>query len=102
MRPTIGERLKELRIAKKLSQDQVSQIIGVASSTVSLYEVELRQPPYDILIRFARLYRVSTDYILGIDDRRAIFADGLTEPEIEAIDTLVALMVEKNKELNGD
>ena len=102
MRPTIGERLKELRIAKKLSQEQVGQIIGVAGSTVSLYEVELRQPPYDILVRFARLYRISTDYILGIDDRRAILVDGLTEPEIEAIDTLVALMAEKNKALNGD
>ena len=101
MKPTVGMRLKELRAARKLSQEQVAQMTGVAQNTVSLYEGDLRQPPYDMLISFARVYHSTTDYILGLDDRRSITVDGRTEPEIEVVITLVTLMAEKNKLING-
>ena len=102
MNPTVGQRLSELREAKKISQEQLAKIVGVARTTISAYEIDMRQPSYDVLASLARVFRVSTDYLLGLDGRRAIVVEGLTEPEIEAIDTLVALMAEKNKALNGD
>ena len=99
---TVGSRLRELRESKKLSQEQLAKIIGVAQNTISAYESDMRQPSYDVLASLSRLFRVSADYFLGFNNRRAIMVDGLTEPEIDAIDTLVALMAEKNKALNGD
>ncbi len=96
----IGRRLRELRMSKQLSQDQVGRIVGVEGSTISLYETDTRMPPYDILVSLAIVYSTSTDYILGLDNRRSIVVSGLTELEIEAITTLVTLMTEKNRLIN--
>ena len=97
MRPTIGTRLKELRSARNLLQEQVAALIGVNKSTVSAYENGLRQPSFDILIALARLYRVSTDYLLGMTDIQPLDVTGLTEKEIEIIRSLVSVMADKNR-----
>ena len=81
MKPTVGERLRELRTAKKLSQEQLAKIIGVSHNTVSTYESDMRQPSYDVLASLSRVFRVSTDYILGIesscdDTSAAVIRDG--------------------------
>ena len=89
-------RLKELRLAKQLYQEQVAQIIGVNKSTVSSYENDMRQPPYDTLIKLARLYHVSTDYLLGVTDTRSLDVRGLTEAEIDVISELVSIIANKN------
>lgn len=100
MRPTIGERLRELRHKRKLRLDQVAEIIGVNKSSVSSYENGGRQPSYDILVSLARLYRVSTDYLLGLTDARSIDVSGLTERDVNAVCELVSIMAEKNERLN--
>ena len=100
MNPTIGDRLKELRQLKRLRQDQIATIIGVNKSAVSSYENGTRQPSYDILVSLAHLYRVSTDYLLGLEDKKCITTAGLTDRDIDVLTDLVVLMVEKNEKLN--
>lgn len=63
----LGERLQEQRILKKLSQKEVASIIDVAPSVISNYESNARIPSVDKLIALARLYRCSTDYLLGLE-----------------------------------
>lgn len=94
---TLGSRLRQLRDGKRLQQDQVARLIGVKKSTVSLYENDMRQPPYDTLIRLATLYRVSTDYLLGCTSTRMIDVSGLTTEEISAINQIVTMMTTKNR-----
>ena len=72
-------------------------MIGVKKSTVSLYENDMRQPPYDTLIRLGTLYRVSTDYLLGCTSTRMIDVSGLTTEEISAINQIVTMMTTKNR-----
>ena len=71
-------RLRELRASKRLSQEQVAQIIGVTKSTISAYENDLRQPSFEILLKLANLYRVSTDYLLGRTDTVSVDLTDLT------------------------
>ncbi len=61
-------RLRELRVSKHLRQEQVAKMIGVTKSTISAYENDLRQPSFEVLLKFANLYCVSTDYLLGRTD----------------------------------
>lgn len=61
----IGERLKKLRKEKKLTQLEFAKAIGVAESTMSLYENNKRQPDYVTLSKLADYYNVSVDYLLG-------------------------------------
>ena len=66
----LSVRLRQLRLDKRLRQDQVARLVGVSKGAISAYETDIRQPSYDVLIRLANLYRVSADYLLGRTDDR--------------------------------
>ena len=95
----LSMRLRQLRVDKNLRQEQVANLIGVTKGAVSAYENDIRQPSYDVLIRLANLYRVSTDYLLGRQDMRTLDISGLTSAEAVAISDLVASMTAKNQKL---
>lgn len=59
-------RLKDLREDHDMSQQQVADYLGMKQPQYSRYERGLRDVPTDVLIRLARLYKTSTDYILGL------------------------------------
>lgn len=63
----IGQRLKELRDAKRLSQSDLAEITGIPQSTLSHYErgVEISASN---LIKLAHALGCTSDYILGIED----------------------------------
>lgn len=59
------ERLRELRKEKGISLKELGVAIGVAESTMSLYENGKRQPDYETLLKFAEYFNVSVDYLIG-------------------------------------
>lgn len=61
----LGNRLKELRQQKNISQTEFSNLMGISRSAVSMYEMGKRTPDYDVLCQFADFFHVSTDYLLG-------------------------------------
>lgn len=63
----IGERLRQLRIKRKSTQFEVEELTGINRSTLSLYELGIRVPPIDKLMQLALLYKVSIDYLCGIE-----------------------------------
>ena len=86
----IGIKLKTLRLSKKLTQSQIASRIGISKAMISSYELSTRQPSYEVLIKLASLFRVSTDYLLGVERNRFIDVSGLTEENIAIIDSLVS------------
>ena len=100
MIPTFASRLKQLRLNKNLRQEQVANLIGVNKSAISTYENNTRQPSFEILVRLATLYRVSTDYLLGRTDSRSLDLSGLTDEEAAAVSEIVAIMTQKKERLN--
>ena len=85
----MGEKLRSLRIEKNLTQKQVADRIGLAISAVSSSESGSRYPTYDTLIKLARMFHVSTDYLLGIADKRNIDVTGLDDEDVGLISQLV-------------
>ena len=83
--------LKQLRTAKKLTQTQVADYVGVSRSVISAYENDTRYPSYEVLIRLSVLLGVSTDYLLGIEGRQYIDITGLTNEEAAAVYEMVRL-----------
>lgn len=59
------QRLKELRMAKKVTQEELGQHLGFRDSTISQYESGSREPDYDTLLKIAEFFGVTTDYLLG-------------------------------------
>lgn len=62
---TMGERLRELRLRRNISQEEVARNIGITRSAYSHYEINNRQPVYDTLIKLAAYFDVSLDYVVG-------------------------------------
>ena len=91
----MGEKIKSLRIEKKLTQKQVADRIGLAISAVSSYESGARYPSYDVLAKLARIFHVSTDYLLGMTDTRNVDVTGLNDNEIELVSQLVDMLRNK-------
>lgn len=59
-------RLKDLREDHDMTQQQVADVLGMKQSQYSRYERGIRDIPTDILIRLAKLFSTSVDYILGM------------------------------------
>lgn len=93
----MGERLKTLRKKRNWTQKQVANRIGLAISAVSAYELGTRYPSYDILLRLARLYNVSTDYLIGKDERQSIDVSGLSEEEVNVVAQMIDALRKKCK-----
>lgn len=60
-------KLRELREEFGLTQQAVAEFLNIKQNTYSQYENEKRQLPIDVLIKLARFYKVTTDYILGLE-----------------------------------
>lgn len=87
-----GNMLKTLRLRKNMTQAQLANKLGLTKSVISAYETGLRLPSYDILIHIARIYNVSTDYLLGIEQKQEIGLSGLSQEEINALLNLINAM----------
>ena len=87
-----GNNLKTLRLQNGFTQAQVAQKLGVTKSVISAYETGLRLPSYDIQINISKIFRVSTDYLLGLENIRELDLSGLTEEEIQALLNLIKAM----------
>ena len=65
-----AERMRNLRQDNDLSQKKVADMLGVAQTTYSQYELEKRPMPIDYLIALWKFYNVSADYMLGLSNRK--------------------------------
>ena len=90
-----GLRLKELRIARKLSQQEVATRLNISRSTISGYEQNTITPSVEQLVRMAILYNTSIDYIMGIDNRISIYLDGLSESQQKTVLDIVKRLKEE-------
>ena len=60
--------MKELREENGLTQTQVAELLNVKQNTYSQYETEKRQLSIEVLIKLAKFYKVTTDYILELEN----------------------------------
>ena len=84
-----GLRIRELRQNKGLTQEKLAKRLGLTKASISGYENNTAFPPVDVLSRMAIIFGVSSDYLLGIDNRKFILADGLTDSQLQIIENLI-------------
>ncbi len=66
----ISERLRELRKEKKISQGDVAQMLSLSLTAYNRYELGSAEPNITNMIKLAKFYDVSIDYLVGITDVR--------------------------------
>lgn len=90
-----GMRLKSLRNSQNLTQQQLANQLGVAKSIVSYYESGDRFPSYDVLVKIAYIFHVTTDYLLGVERSRMLNVSDLSEDDIAVLETVANALRKK-------
>ncbi len=62
-----NDRIKELREDSDLTQSQMAEILSITQRTVSYYERNEREVPVEILVKYAKYFNVTLDYICGLE-----------------------------------
>jgi transcriptional regulator with XRE-family HTH domain len=61
----LGKTIKELRLEEGISQRELGKRLNVCNQTVSFWEGGQREPDLDTLLKIARYFQVTTDFLLG-------------------------------------
>lgn len=85
----LGDRISELRESRGLSQVELAKRIGKSKQSISNWENNNVLPSIEMLMCLSRLFNVSCDYLLELDDRRYLEADGLSDSEISHIQQII-------------
>ncbi len=85
----LNERLRELRLLHNISQVSLAQRLGVTKQSVSNWENDNIQPSIEILIKISKFFSVSTDYLLGLDNRQYLEITGLDPLKIAHIQLII-------------
>lgn len=94
-----GKRVKELRQRAGLTQQQLAERVLVSKAAISNYELYERNPSPEILIKLARVFHVSTDYLLGIEEKiQVLDVSDLTDEDVELLEQTATLLRKKNLE----
>ena len=91
-------RIRELRKAKKVTMKELGNMIGVAESTMSLYETGKRKPDPETLSRLADYFNVSVDYLLGRDEGQPQPAPSPADRQRRDVEAMLRAMSETDLE----
>ncbi len=92
-----GDNLKKLRKGRGMTQSELGSKIGFSRAVIGKYETGLGYPFFDVLIRIAQYFGVSTDYLLGVSGSKFMDIAGLTEAQADIVHWLVAELRSANQ-----
>ncbi len=93
----LSERIKELRLSRNLNQVQLGEALWVTKQTISNWENDNIQPSVAMLVKIAKYFGVSTDYLLGLDNNKYINVNGLNETQIAHIRLIIEDIESSNR-----
>lgn len=73
----LGQKINEIRLAFGWSQVQLAKRLNISKQTVSNWENDNIQPSIDMLVRLSKLFNVTTDFLLGLEDTPRLSVEGL-------------------------
>lgn len=91
----LSERIHELRLAAGLTQVSLANELNVTKQSVSNWENDNILPSIDVLMRMAKYFGVSTDYLLGLDDVQSVRVEGLSPSQRAHIQALINDLLSK-------
>lgn len=92
----IAEKVKDLRQARGWTQAELARRMGITRNGINSWEQGLSMPSPSSLVELAKIFSVSTDYLLGVERLATINVTGLDESEIALLAELADRLRQKN------
>ena len=95
----LADRIKDLREKSKKTQNQLAQELSLTRSSVNAWEMGLSVPSTQYIVALAKIFEVSTDYILGVDCTSTLPIAGLSPKQVAILyDMIKCFRTEKDNE----
>ncbi|GGG21783.1 helix-turn-helix domain-containing protein [Paenibacillus abyssi] len=91
----IGSHIAELREERGWTQEHLASLLGISRAALSHYEKNRREPDYDTLTKFADLFKVSIDYLVGRTNRPTVTLDDPVREFVDQLELSDAEILEK-------
>lgn len=92
----VADRIRFLRESTDLTQTELAKKLGITRSSVNAWEMGISVPSTQYIVELALIFKVSTDYLLGVEESSTIKTDGLDEADIQIVYSLVNHLKDKN------
>lgn len=93
----IAEKIKKLREARGWSQAELARRLSVTRNGVNSWEQGLSMPSPACLVDLAKVFSVSTDYLLGIESLDSVNVTGLSAKEVALLTEMADMLRNKNE-----
>lgn len=91
----VADRIKVLREQQNMTQTQLAKQLGITRSSVNAWEMGISVPSTQYIVELANIFKVSTDFLLGVSHTASISVAGLTDQDIQLVRSIVLHLREK-------
>lgn len=88
----IGKKIKKLRKTSGITQADLARELGITRSSVNAWEMGVSLPSTLYVIELARIFKVSTDYLLDVEREAVLDISGLDDDSIKILTAMVYYM----------
>lgn len=93
----VADRIKVLREQSDMTQAELARRLGITRASVNAWEQGISVPSTQCIVELAEMFKVSTDYLLGVDTSASVSVAGLNEKDIQLIHSIILHLREKQK-----
>ncbi len=95
----VADRIKALREQNGLTQADLAKKLGITRSGVNAWEMGISVPSTQYVVELAYLFKVSTDYLLGVKATATVSVEGLSEKDVQLVNAVIARLREKEERI---
>ncbi len=91
----LAGKIKAIREQMGMTQAALAKRLGLTRASINSWEMGLSVPSTQYIAMLAKIFGVSADYLLGLDETASISVKGLREKEVAALLSLISCFLEK-------
>lgn len=92
----VADKIKSLREQLGLTQSDLAKKLGITRSSVNAWEMGISVPSTQYVVELAGIFKVSTDYLLGVQNTASVSVDGLSETDVQLVNAVINHLRQKN------
>lgn len=92
----LSSKIKLLREKQELTQSDLARKLGLTRSSINAWEMGLSVPSTNYIVELSKLFNVSSDYLLGLDETSTLNVSGLNPKQVTVLNELIECMKNEN------